>query len=188
MTISVGIRIDEPRLRRFKAAIEGTTRQLRKELRIAVDTTAKRGLSISAKEIAKELKMPQKDIKAALKVVRGSADDLTATIELRKDSRINLRSFGARQTKKGISYRISRSGKDKGFVPSAFQIHKFGKRVFKRLFKARKPIIQLFGPSPWGVFLKGKKIQPARDAVEVELKKQVDKRIRFITLKKTGVI
>lgn len=179
----------------MKAAIEGTGRQLRKEMAAAVNATAKRSQSIIAKQISKELAVAQKDIKATIKQSRRAGElDISATVEVRKDARLGLNRFGARQTKKGVSVRISKS-KGRTVIPGAFQGPKPGLmkaswrgNAFKRVGKSRLPIVKLKGPSTWGVFVVGKKIGPSAEETEAELKKQVDKRIRFLLLKQAGTI
>ena len=54
--------------------------------------------------------------------------------------------------------------------------------------KSRLPIVKLHGASPFGVMTKGKKLGPSVEATQAELEKQIQRRVRFITLKKTGAI
>ena len=179
----------------MKKAIEDTGRNLRKELAVACNATASKGKSIIAKQISKELATPQKNIRATISQSRKAKDtDISATLEVRKDRRISLKEFGARQTKTGVSYKISKSRGRKS-IPGAFQGPKPGLinvktkgNVFKRAGKARLPIVKLYGPSTWGVFVVGKKQGPSVDEIEAELKKQIDRRIRFIELKASGAI
>lgn len=189
------VRIDSSQIARMKAAIENTGRQLRKELAIAVNATAAKSKSIIAKEIGKELAVAQKDIKTTISQSRRAGElDISATVEVKKEKRLGLNKFGARQTKKGVSYKVSKS-KGRSFIPGAFQGPKPGLmkaswkgNAFKRVGKSRKPIVKLKGPSTWGVFVVGKKIGPSTAETETELKKQVDRRIRFLLLKQAGTI
>jgi hypothetical protein len=181
------VKIDSAQITRMKAAIEGTARKLRTELAIAVNQTAAKGKRIIAKEIGNELATAQKNIAKEISTGRkANAVDITSTVEVKKTSRIPLREFGARQTKKGVSFRVSKS-KGRKTVAGAFQVPRPGLmnakwrgRVFKRLGKSRLPITQLMGPSAWGVFVVGKKIGPSSEQVEAELKKNIDRRIKFI--------
>ncbi len=189
------ITIDPTQIARMKKAIEDTGRSLRKELAVACNATASKGKSIIAKQISKELATPQKNIRATISQSRKAKDtDISATLEVRKDRRISLKEFGARQTKAGVSYKISKSRGRKS-IPGAFQGPRPGRinvktkgNVFKRVGKARLPIVKLYGPSSWGVFVVGKKQGPSVDEIEAELKKQIDRRIRFIGLKASGAI
>lgn len=189
------IKIDDRQIARIKEAIAGTGRKLRKELAIACNQTANKGKSIIAKQIAKELATPQKNIRTTIRVSRKAKDtDISATVEVSKTKRLSLKEFGARQTKAGVSYRVSKS-KGRKTVAGAFQGPKPGMinvktkgNVFKRVGKSRLPIVKLMGPSSWGVFVVGKKQGPSAKEIEAELKKQIDRRIRFIVLKSSGTI
>lgn len=189
------VTIGNSQIARMKASIENTGKQLRKELAIAVNATAAKSKSIIAKQIGKELAVAQKDIKTTISQSRRAGElDISATVEVKKEKRLGLNKFGARQTKKGVSYKVSKS-KGRSFIQGAFQGPKPGLmkaswkgNVFKRVGKSRKPIVKLKGPSTWGVFVVGKKIGPSTAETEQELKKQVDRRIRFLLLKQAGTI
>lgn len=189
------VTIDPGQIAAMKAAIENTGRNLRKELAVACNATASKGKSLIAKQIGKELATPQKNIRATISQSKKAKDsDISATLEVRKDRRISLKEFGARQTKKGVSYKISKTRGRKS-IPGSFQGPRPGLinvrtkgNVFKRVGKARLPIVKLYGPSSWGVFVVGKKQGPSVTEIEAELKKQIDRRIRFIALKASGTI
>jgi hypothetical protein len=164
---------------------------------IAVNATSKKTVAIWAKEVSKEVATAQKNIKSTIKVSKkasaGESKSPTAVVTQKKTGRIPLRDFGARQNKSGTSYKIGR-GK-RGFVAGAFQGPKPGVmkaswrgRVFKRVGAGRLPIIQLFGPSPWGVSIKNDLKKPTVKATRIELIKQIERRIRFLKLKQSGAI
>lgn len=179
----------------LKAALENTTRKLQAELRVAVNATANKSKSIINKEIRSELATTSKAVNATIRVKsKAQGDSITATVEVRKTARISLREFGARQNKSGTSYRISKT-QGRKTIPGAFQGPKPGLmkaswrgHVFKRVGQARLPIVKLQGPSPWGVMTTGEKLGPAKEQTQAELEKQIERRVRFITLKKTGAI
>ena len=179
----------------LKAALKDTTRKLQAELRIAVNATANKSKSIINKEIRSELATTAKAVNSTIRVKsKAQGDSITATVEVKKTARISLREFGARQNKSGTSYRISKT-QGRKTIPGAFQGPKPGVmkaswrgHVFKRVGQARLPIVKLQGPSPWGVMTTGKKLGPAKDQTQAELEKQIERRVRFITLKKTGAI
>lgn len=179
----------------MKKAIDDTGRNLRKELAIACNQTANKSKSTIAKQIGKELATSQKNIRTTIRIVSKAKDsDIQAVVEVKKEKRISLKEFGARQTKTGVSYKISKS-RGRKTIPGAFQGPKPGSinvktkgNVFKRVGKPRLPIVKLFGPSSWGVFVVGKKQGPSVAETEAELKKQIDRRIRFIELKASGAI
>jgi len=179
----------------MKAVIENTGRNLRKELVIACNQTANKGKSIIAKEIGKELATPQKNIRTTTSTGRKASEvSISTTVEVKKSKRISLKEFGARQTKAGVSYKVSKS-RGRNTIPGAFQGPRPGRinvrtkgNVFKRVGKSRLPIVKLYGPSTWGVFVVGKKQGPSVQEIEAELKKNIDRRIRFIALKASGAI
>ena len=172
----------------MKAVIENTGRNLRKELVIACNQTANKGESIIAKQIGKELAVPQKTIKLAISTGRKANEvNIKTSVDVKNDGRINIGYFGARQTKKGVSYKVSKS-KGRKTIDGAFRIAKYNGKVYKRKGSARLPLKGVYGPSPWGVFVVGKKVEPSTQEIEAELKKQIDRRIRFINLKASGAI
>lgn len=184
--------------KRLAKLLGGNAKKLRREIAVAVNATSRKTVSIWAKEVSKEVATAQKNIKATIKVSKkaaaSEARSPTAVVTQKKTGRIPLRDFGARQNKKGTTYKISKGGK-RGFVAEAFQGPKPGVmkaswrgRVFKRVGQGRLPIIQLFGPSPWGVSLKNKLTRPVGKATKTELLKQIERRTRFIKLKQSGAI
>lgn len=179
----------------LQKALEGTSRKLKAEMRIAVNATANKSKSIINKEIRTELATSAKAINQTIRIKRKAAgNELSATVEVKKTGRISLREFNARQGRNGTSYKVSKT-KGRKTIPEAFQGPKPGVmkaswrgHVFKRVGKTRLPIVKLFGPSPWGVMTVGQKLGPSKEQTRAELEKQVQKRIRFITLKKSGAI
>lgn len=173
-------------------SLDNVASNLTKELRIVSWKTAKKAKSLIAKQVVKELATPQKIVRAQLSTRRGSGPK--ATVTLKKSSRISLREFKPRQTKKGVSYRISKS-QGRKIIQGAFTgpkpgltFVKFRGHAFKRVGKSRLPIVKLFGPSPWGVFVVNKQQQQVNPQINAELRKQLAERVRFKTLKKQGVI
>ncbi|GGX01509.1 phage tail protein [Undibacterium macrobrachii] len=73
-------------------------------------------------------------------VAKGGLFEMEASLESpsQRGRSLNLINFGARQTKKGVSIKISRDGGRK-LIPGAF-IGNGGRTVFKREGKARLPI------------------------------------------------
>jgi len=191
----MNITVTDGSIASLKAAIKDTTRKLKAELRVAVNATANKSKSIINKEIRSELATTAKAVSSTIRINRkASGDDISAEVEVKKTGRISLREFGARQGRSGTSYKISKT-KGRKTIPTAFQGPKPGLmkaswrgHVFKRVGKARLPIVKLFGPSPFGVMTVGKKLDPSIEQTQAELQKQIERRVRFITLKKTGAI
>jgi len=173
---------------RLQRAIEGSNKRLSREINTAINATSRKTISTAAKGIGEELAATQKVIKQSLRVRKKSTPDtLSAVVRLNNTSRIPLKNLGARQNKKGVTYKVSKKRK-RGFVKSAFVAPSIGNHAMKRRGKSRTPIIKLFGASPWGVYEKQKLDRPVRKATRKELRKQIQRRIRFIELKKSGAI
>lgn len=189
------IEIPRDQIKRLEQAIAGTKKKLPKELAIAVNATAKKTKGAISKEIRNELATKKTAVDKTLKIkTKATASSLSSTVRVEETRRIPLRDFGARQTKRGVSYKISKTTGRKT-VLGAFQGPKPGVmkaswkgNVFKRAGKARLPIVKLMGVSPWGVFVKKGLTQPSIAEATAELKKQIERRIRFINLKKSGDI
>ncbi len=167
-------------------------KNLPRETAIVSGKTARRGKSIIAKDISKELAVPQKVVRKQLEVAKTGKTGATTT--LKKSFRIPLKNFKASQTRAGVSYRISKR-KGRKTVPGAFMGAKPGvpsprlsNHVFKRVGKGRLPIRKLHGPSPWGVFVKRRRTRPVGQQIHAELRKQINERLRYRVLKSQGVI
>lgn len=166
---------------------------LEKEIKVVNGKTAKRGKSIIAKEVVQTVRIPQKNIRRYIK--SSQIGKRSAAVDLENTPRIPLRDFGARQTKAGVTYQISRSGGRKtakgGFVgpKPGLTFAKTRGRVFARTGKSRLPIVQLFGVSAWGVVRYRKKSQRIINKnIRAELLKQIKERLRYRKLKAEGAI
>ena len=193
--MAMTIQTNDKQLRRLEQVAKSLGSNLKKELAVAINKTAKKCESTVAKKVAKEIFVTQKVIKSQLKTQKAKAGgEQRAKVTLQVSTRIPLRDFGARQTKAGVSYKISKTS-GRGFVQGAFQGPKPGVmkaswrgHVFRRATKSRLPIIKLMGPSVWGAFVINDHVSMTADETQAELKKQVEERIRFLTLKQSGAI
>lgn len=168
-------------------AVNSIAKDLKKNLAVAINETSKTGKAGIAKKIAAELAVAQKTIKEQIKNTRASATNLTSNLQLRETKRVSLKYFGARQTKVGVSYKISKT-RGRKTIRGAFISTKLHGHVFTRRGKARLPIDKKFGPSPWGVFVVNKMTKKQEEELIIELEKRVERRIRFLTLKAQGKI
>lgn len=190
----IGVQTNRKPLQDLAKLCSEAGRKLPKETAIAVNETVKRGASHVAKGVTEELAMTQKDVKKELKTSKATENNPTGIVTLRHSYRPGLRAFGAKQNARGVSYKISKKG-GRGFVAGAFQgprpgVMKISWRgnAFKRLGKSRLPIVKLHGASAWGSFKKNDKIQPSARFMQQELERQINKRLRYLKLKASGVI
>lgn len=182
----ISIAVDRKTKELERALGQDAPKKLKREIVSAINATAKRTVNLLAKEVGKEIAVPQKDIKQGISVTRKAvAEKLSAQVTQQESVRLSLKRFGANQTKEGVTYRISKT-KGRQFIKSAFMPVVLGEHVYKRQGKKRLPIQKLHGPSPWGITVKNKldKLIAGRD-VEPELIKQIDRRIRAVNFKKS---
>lgn len=167
--------------------VDGEIAGFKKQLAIAVGKTAKKTESHMAKQVVKTINVAQKSVKNLL-AIKKSPSTASATVELSKSRRLYLKDFRPTQTKKGVTYRISKMQKGRNRIPNAFIVPKFDGQVFVRDGKSRGPIKRKRGPSPYGVFTLNGYEKPTKQQALEELRKQVLDRVRFLKLKREGKI
>lgn len=110
----------------------------------SLNATMAQAKTAMSKEIRAKYVLSASKVNESLKVRKASARDglfdLEASLESpsQRGRSLNLINFGAKQTLKGVSIKISRDGGRK-LIPGAFIANK-GRTVFKRVGKERLPI------------------------------------------------
>lgn len=137
----------------LRSILGNTPNRIRNVLRSAVNRTAAKAQVIVIRTITHEVNIKASDIRGnahrfggvVVKKARGA--ELSARVTV-TGSRIPLYRFGAKQTKRGVTYRIKKGG-GRGIAPSAFiaTMRSGHTGVFKRKTKKRFPIYELRGPS-----------------------------------------
>lgn len=120
----------------------------------ALNKTAAIARTDQSKEIRKTFNITAKRLNQDLERVSGSnkatTNNLRSIIKATKKSKTNpgLQNFGAKQTRKGVSYRI-RKDQGKKTLPRAFvaNMPNGGEGIFLRTGKDRLPIVRKVGPS-----------------------------------------
>lgn len=188
------IQVDTAKLKELERLVNGAEKKFKKEMAIAINDTRKKVNSLAAKVITDELFTPQKNVKDVFAFQKATDTQLAATITIKKSKRLGLRHFGAKQNKKGVNYKISKT-KGRKFIAGAFQgpnpkARKISWKgnVFKREAKTRLPIYQKKGPTPRGVYLKSDKDPMIRKQGLDELNKQIERRIRLLKLRAEGKV
>ena len=181
--------IEKRQIDELKKAIAGTSFDIRKELAVVVNKTAKATVSEIAKDVTKELNTTQAAVKYAnrgLEVVgKATFSKPGAIVRLNRTGRMSLRHFKPKQSAAGVTYKISKS-KGPRSIKSAFMGPRPGAvkiswkgNVFKRVGDSRNPITKLDGVSPWGVYV-AKKFEPDQvKRINDRLRKEMTERIRF---------
>lgn len=129
-------------------------------LATSVNETAKKVKVQVNKNIREHLAVKAKDIRPMLEPrKRANKNSISALIVIDKEKRLSLKRFGAKQTKQGVSYTLSKKA-GKRYVPGGFMgprpgviAPRLNGHAFKRTGKGRTPIAKLHGASPWGAYV-----------------------------------
>lgn len=191
----IEIEINAKQLRELRKAVGRAKRNFSKELAGAINAVSKKTKLQIGRDIRATVALKKDQAEKPLSI-RGTAtaENLTATVTLKKTKRLGLRHFGARQDQRGVSYKISKTGGRKR-VNAAFQGPRPGVvkiswkgNVFKRVGKNRLPIMQLKGVSAYGVYAKNELSGPQVNVIKDELKKQMERRIKLNILRAEGLV
>lgn len=186
--------------------IDGITRRLRdtgaslpKVMAAAVNDTAKQQKTDISSQIRERVNIKKRDIDPHINFSRATPTHPSSVLVLKKSARLSLRYFGARQNKQGVTYQIDKHG-GRVLRPHAFIVRSLSGQVFIRkgpprpatkgryVGKMRQAIIKLFGPSPWGVFVKaGLRAETLKNCHDL-LRKNLEHRVHFEILKRAGLI
>ena len=188
------ISIDADQIQRLKVMLKGSKPKVAQQLSIAINETQKKITVKASRAITEELAVKASVVKQKIKGKRATKGDLLAKVTVKASNRLSLREFGAKQNKRGVTYKISKT-KGRKLIAGAFQGPKPGVvkiswrgNVFKREGKPRLPIVKRSGPSPWGVYVKSGKDPGIRKEARQILREQIERRIKFIQLKQSGEI
>ncbi len=193
---SVAIEFDRAQLAAVISRLQGIKNGVPKLLMGAVNDTATQTKTRISSSIRDEANIKKKDLDPFIWVQpRATLTRPSAGVHLSKSSRIALKYFGARQTKVGITYQIMKAGPRKLALHAfGLDIPRLGGNVFRRKgpiggkLAGRLPIIKLYGPSAWGVFVKSGMIVPVKEEAQALLNKNVASRANFLVLKANGKI
>ena len=193
--MSISIEINADQLNRLSHAAIGAKKSLTKELAAAINAVSKKTKLEMGREIRATVNLKKDEAEKPLSIrAAASPQSLQAVVSLKKTPRLGLRHFGARQDKRGVSFKISKRG-GRGRVDGAFMGPKPGAvktswrgNAFKRVGSGRLPIIQIKGVSAFGAYVKNNLTGPQVEAVNAELTKQIERRINFNVLRANGLV
>ena len=156
---------------------------LAKETAIATKNTAKAHRREISKNVRQYVAMTNKAVLRAVTVEPGNRANTASSIHIAKFERPSLKEFKARQTKKGVSYKIRKGGKRK-LVKSAFIGQgSLNGHVYVRVTKSRKPIVKLYGVSVAAVFGQNDLIGLSTEQILARMEVEMQKRIRSIIVR-----
>jgi len=174
----IEVLVDERKLKGIERMLAGIPRALPKVVTRALNKTATGARAETVREIAAQVIIKQAEIRRNIVLKRASWRYWVASLRI-KGRRIPLIAFRARQTKRGATYQIARTGGRKK-LPHAFlaTMPSGHKMVAKRKGMARLPIRELRGPSVVGVFegtrgLAARLLGKANRRLAVEINRQI---------------
>lgn len=179
-----------------KSAMEGVSKVLQElgqnvaiQMSAAISKTAAKVRTQAARRLKAHLAVPVRILKKS--IIKGRTDKkaMSATIYLNPGYPIPLKYFGARDYRKGkggVTYRIIPGSSARSIIRDAFIVQQYGGNVYRRKSKERGPLIKQVGPAPGDMFEKAGVIQVAIETAQSELPKQINERVRFLTLKAQG--
>lgn len=184
----VTIIVSETRLEQVKRDLEGIKGGLPTAASGAINETLMESRTQIVRGITSRVNIKAKDIRPHIRIVRSTPKTMTGKLTLAETKRLGLKYFGARQTARGVSYRIAKSG-GRTMIPSAFgvTIPRLGGQVFLRVGRERLPLRgPLRGPSPWGVVVKSGIDKQAQIDASAAMDKNLGQRVQFLILKSSG--
>jgi hypothetical protein len=202
--VSFNARIDKGDLRELSRRLGGVQKKIDAALKRPLNRVADKAKSLMASEIMKEINIKRKDLLGSGKkksrsalITKSGIVNNTITVTLPKTSRPQLIFFGAKQTARGVTYRIKKGGK-RGFIKSAFIItsnkttfvtKRSGepKRFSTRSNQMISPVVgPLRGASPWAVYLKNNLGKKIKILLAYTLRKEVRAAINNVIRKQGG--
>lgn len=169
------------------ADLSRVLRELRDQSPVAVSRALNRTITNvqtgARREISADTGLPVRRVGHAMKLERATRSKLRAALQVR-GARIPLIDFKARQTRKGVSYRLPTG---RGSLPGGFiaRMRSGHVGVFKRVGKSRLPIGEKFGPSLPRVFLQARVTRVLHSIVETQMAKNLQHEVNFL-LRRTG--
>lgn len=191
----IAIEIDKGQLESLRQAAEQAKKKLPKELAAAINAVSKKTKLQMGRDIRATVALKKDESEKPLSIrASATAQNLQAIVSLKKTKRLGLRHFGARQDKRGVTFKIGKQG-GRQRVNGAFQGPKPGVmkaswrgNVFRRVGKERTPIVQLKGVSAFGAYVKNNLQGPQVKAINAELTKQIERRIKLNVLRASGLV
>ena len=159
MAKDIEIKVDRRQIRQVQKLLAAVPRGWPKVASRAINRTATRARTRVVRAISGEIKIRQADVRKQITIKRASYSRLEAHLLILGD-RIPLMKFGARQTRRGVTYQIGKSAGRKLIEHAFITTMPSGHRgVFLRGhgqgpsgLVQRLPIFERLGPSVPGVY------------------------------------
>jgi hypothetical protein len=190
----INLEIKERQLKELRKACGLAKKTFGKELAAAINDTAKNHRLRQGRNIRGVVNLKKKEVESKITIRKATVVTPQARVFLLETAREGLQHFGARQTKSGVGYKISKKrgrgtvlGAFMGPSPGTFAPKLYG-GVFRRVGKKRLPIMKLYGVSPYGAYAKND-FETTDVAYSGDyLQQQMDRRINLNVLRANGLI
>jgi len=148
MADMVTITVDEAKLKRLRRDLADIPKALPKIVSRSINKVATYTRTKIVREITADVNLKRGEVtKRNIRTKKASYKKWSATIGV-SGRRVPVHHFGARQTRKGVSYRIRKSA-GRQTIAGAFiaKMPSGHEGVYRRTGKTALPIIELYGPS-----------------------------------------
>ena len=173
------IKFDDEKLKQVQRVLRDFPKALPKVMSRGLNRTAISARTQISRSLAKRIGLKIKDVRGMLALQRASYSNWRSAVRI-SGKRFGLIKFGARQTKKGVTYK---KGRKRILIRHAFvATMKTGHRgVFMRKGPGRLPIKELRGPSLSQVY-KGSREEVNRIQIEsaARLQKNIHDQVNLI--------
>lgn len=151
---AIDVVIDQGQMARLTRTLRNVPGGLRRVVPAAINTTATQARTASARAIRSASGIKVGDVRKRIRIVRATRAKWAARLDL-SAKRLPLIQFVARQTQKGVTYRMggtSRSRLPHGFIAVMASGHR---GVFQRAMEGGKRVPRLPIKEQWGVSVAG---------------------------------
>lgn len=160
-----------------------------KAIHVAISKTVKKVKTQASRKLKTVVAAPSKVLKRAVSrgKVKKRAQIVSCTVFLQAGHPIPLKYFKPTSPRKGkFGVIVQEFVGTRRRIPDGFMNDKWGKSVYRRVGKQRKPLKVQHGVKPGDVMEKQGIATLAVSVANEELPKQLKERIRFLTLKAQG--
>ena len=185
MAADVEIKFSKRKLDEVRKTLKSVPQGMNKVMSSAINATTREAKTSIGKKIRTVINAKAKDVNRRLVLKKATRTRWQAAIEISL-KRLPLKTFSARQTKKGVSYKINKSGGrkkiDSAFVATMPSGHV---GVFKRSNEQRLPIGERYGPSIGQVFDNEKGLAgQIKKVTNAKLVKNIESKIAWVLNKR----
>lgn len=176
----VDIKFDKRKMKRIEKQLSSMPRKIPQIMSAGINRAATITKTRLSQKLRENVAVKAAAAKKMITLKRANRKHWRADIRI-SSRRLPLIRFPVKQTGKGVSYKIAKSGGRKTIESGFIQTMSSGHRgVFTRAGKARKPIVERFGPSLGAAFTFNK-MKKWTEAIAAKLLIQnIDSQIRRI--------